>query len=89
MSHVNEYDASHPDHHPETVSRNARNGLLLFAVYVILYVGFVLMNTFKPETMQKPFLMGVNLAIVYGIALIVAALLLALVYMALCRPKKP
>jgi uncharacterized membrane protein (DUF485 family) len=88
MSHANEYDASHPDHHPETVSRNARNGLLLFAVYVILYLGFVLLNTFKPEMMQKPFLMGVNLAIVYGIGLIVAALVLALVYMALCRPKQ-
>src|SRR5690349_18372524 len=87
MSHPNDYDASHPDHHPETISRNARNGLILFGVYVVLYVGFMLLNTFAAERMQKPALFGVNLAIVYGVGLIVAALLLALVYMFLCRPR--
>ena len=78
----------HPDNHPETVSRNSRNGLLLFAVYVVLYVGFMLLNAFAHERMQQPVLAGVNLAIVYGMGLIVAALLLALVYMWLCIPKK-
>ena len=76
----------HPDNHPETVSRNARNGLILFAVYVVLYGGFMLLNAFSPERMQQPFLAGVNLAIVYGMGLILAALLLALVYMWLGRP---
>lgn len=78
----------HPDNHPETVSRNARNGLMLFAVYVVLYVGFMLLNAFAHERMQQPVLAGVNLAIVYGMGLIIAALLLALVYMWLCIPKK-
>ena len=78
----------HPDNHPETVSRNARNGLLLFAIYVVLYVGFMLLNAFAHERMQQPVLAGVNLAIVYGMGLIVAALLLALVYMWLCIAKK-
>ena len=76
----------HPDNHPETVSRNARNGLLLFAVYVALYLGFMLLNAFAHETMQQPVVAGVNLAIVYGLGLIAAALILALVYMWLCRP---
>ena len=75
----------HPDHHPETVGRNARNGLILFAVYVILYLGFMLMNAFAHERMQKPVIAGVNLAIVYGMGLIAAALILALVYMVLCN----
>ena len=78
----------HPDHDPALVGRNARNGLALFAVYVLLYLGFVLLNAFSPERMQKPFLAGVNLAIVYGMGLIIAALVLALVYMALCRPSR-
>jgi uncharacterized membrane protein (DUF485 family) len=78
----------HPDHDPVQITRNARNGLLLFAVYVALYLGFMLLNAFSPERMQKPVLAGVNLAIVYGVGLIVAALVLALVYMALCRPSK-
>ena len=75
----------HPDNHPETVSRNARNGLLLFAVYVVLYVGFMLLNAFAHERMQQPVLAGVNLAILYGFALIIAALVMALLYGWLCR----
>ena len=78
--------SDHPDNHPETVSRNARNGLLLFAVYVALYLGFMLLNAFAHEKMQQPVVAGVNLAIVYGMGLIAAALILALVYMWLCRP---
>ncbi len=77
----------HPDNDPETVSRNARNGLRLFAVYVVMYVGFMLLNAFAHERMQQPVLAGVNLAIVYGMGLIMAALLLALVYMWLCKAR--
>jgi uncharacterized membrane protein (DUF485 family) len=77
----------HPDNHPQTISRNARNGLILFAIYVVLYLGFMLLNAFEPQRMQQPVLVGVNLAIVYGMSLIVAALLLALVYMLLCRSR--
>ena len=75
----------HPDNDPNTIGRNARNGMILFVVYVILYVGFMLLNAFAPQRMQQPVLAGVNLAIVYGMGLIVAALVLALIYMRLCR----
>jgi uncharacterized membrane protein (DUF485 family) len=78
----------HPDNHPETVSRNARNGLMLFALYVALYAGFMFLNAFAPERMKQPVLAGVNLAIIYGMGLIVAALVLALVYMQLCKPTR-
>ena len=75
----------HDDHHPETVSRNARVGLVLFAVYCVLYGGFMVMNAFFPERMgQAPF-GGVNLAVMYGLLLIVAAFLLAVLYMFLVR----
>ncbi len=79
------HDELHEDH-PHIVSRNARNGLILFAVYVVLYGGFVVLNIFMPLTMSLEIVAGVNLAIVYGVGLIVAALVLALVYMMLCRP---
>ena len=36
--------------------------------------------------MQQPVLAGVNLAIVYGMGLIFAAFILAMVYMYMCRP---
>jgi uncharacterized membrane protein (DUF485 family) len=75
----------HGDDHPHTITRNARNGLVLFGIYVILYLGFMLLSAFAPQRMQQPVLAGVNLAIVYGMGLIVAALALALIYMFLCR----
>jgi uncharacterized membrane protein (DUF485 family) len=75
----------HEDH-PEIISRNSRNGLILFAVYFLLYAGFLLMAAFAPGAMaQKPF-GGVNLAVLYGMGLIFGALVLAALYMYLCRP---
>ena len=59
---------------------NARLGMFLFVVYLVLYGGFVLVNTFSPQTMEQTPWAGVNLAILSGFGLIVAALVLALVY---------
>ncbi|MEI8062916.1 MAG: DUF485 domain-containing protein [Verrucomicrobiota bacterium] len=67
------------------VAHNTRMGVILFIVYVIFYGGFMALSAFGPEVMSKPFLGGANLAVVYGFALIVAALVLALVYMKVCR----
>jgi uncharacterized membrane protein (DUF485 family) len=61
-------------------NRVSRIGLLLFAIYLVLYGGFVLLAAFSPQTMELMPLAGVNLAIWYGFGLIVAAFLLALVY---------
>lgn len=66
-------------------SRRTRYGLALFAVYLLLYGGFVLLNAFAPEQMERTPLFGVNLAILYGMLLIGAAFLLALIYGWLCR----
>jgi uncharacterized membrane protein (DUF485 family) len=62
------------------INRVSRIGLVLFAVYLVLYGGFVLLAAFSPQTMEMTPLAGVNLAIWYGFGLIVAALALALVY---------
>ena len=78
---------SHHEDHPHTIARNARNGLALFAIYVVLYGGFMLMGTLRPDLMAAEAWGGVNIAIVYGFGLIFAALVLALIYMALCRMK--
>jgi uncharacterized membrane protein (DUF485 family) len=61
-------------------NKTNRLGLWLFAVYLVLYGGFVLLAAFSPESMEITPLAGVNLAIWYGFGLIVAALALALVY---------
>jgi uncharacterized membrane protein (DUF485 family) len=59
---------------------STRLGLFLFAVYLALYSGFVLLAAFAPQAMESTPLAGVNLAIWYGFGLIAAALVLALIY---------
>ena len=67
-----------------TIDRNARVGMVLFVIYVIFYAGFVAICAFSFKTMQTE-VGGVNLAIIYGFGLIFLALLLAVVYMLICR----
>ena len=69
----------------ETITRNSRYGLVLFAVYCVIYGAFVGLSAFAPQMMAKPVMGGVNLAIVYGFGLILIAIVLALVYAWLCR----
>ena len=78
-------DPLHDDHHPQTVTRNARVGLALFAVYLVLYGGFMALNAFYPQRMATAPFGGVNLAVMYGLVLIVGAFVLALLYMVLVR----
>ncbi|HUG66729.1 MAG TPA: DUF485 domain-containing protein [Pirellulaceae bacterium] len=67
-------------------THNSRIGLVLFAVYLLLYGGFVFLNAFAADVMSTTPIAGVNLAILYGFGLIIAALVLALIYGFLCKP---
>ena len=69
----------------DTQRSNARLGLWLFAVYLLLYLGFVFMSAFAAQLMERPVIAGLNLAIVYGFGLIVGALVMALIYGMLCK----
>lgn len=64
---------------------NMRLGLVLFAIYCALYAGFVFINALDAQLMDTIVLAGLNLAIVYGMALIVTALIMALIYGAMCK----
>jgi uncharacterized membrane protein (DUF485 family) len=71
---------------PEPIARrNARYGWTLFVAYLALYGLFVGLNTFWPQVMDLVPAAGVNLAIWFGVGLIVAALVLAVIYAWLCR----
>jgi uncharacterized membrane protein (DUF485 family) len=70
------------------IAHNTRAGLGLFAVYVVLYGGFMALSAFWPDVMSQPVLGGANLAVTYGFGLIIAALVLALIYMKVCRKAK-
>lgn len=71
--------------HDAHVSPNARLGLGLFGIYCAMYLGFMGIAAFKYELFGWAPFGGVNFAILYGMALIVAALVLALIYMKLCK----
>ena len=73
------------DETEEISARNARNGMVLFLMYLIVYGVYVVLNAFKPTVMDAVPLLGINLAVLYGVGLIVLALVLALVYAWLCR----
>ena len=65
-----------------------RLGIWMFVFYSLFYASFVAINLLDPLAMGAIVLFGLNLATVYGIALIIVALLEALVYDWLCRKKE-
>ncbi len=66
----------------------AKLGIKLFWLYCLVYMGFVGIAVFATEIMKKPVLAGTNLAIIYGIGLIVFAIILGLVYNHVCTKKE-
>lgn len=66
-----------------------RLGVIMFIIYCIFYVGFVLTNVLtEGEAMQIIVFMGLNIAVVYGMGLIILALVMALIYNHLCTSKE-
>ncbi len=59
-------------------------GLWFCAVYATVYFGFVAWNAIAPEGMDWKPLAGLNVAVVYGIGLILLAFILAIVYGVAC-----
>ena len=69
------------------LTRNAKIRLVLFTLYVLLYGGFVFTTALSPRSMSAEPVDGLNLAIVYGFVLIIAAFVLAILYGVLCGPE--
>jgi uncharacterized membrane protein (DUF485 family) len=83
-----QHAATEEAHDDVAAARRSQYGLILFAIYSLLYGGFMVLNAFAPDLMEITPLWGINLAILYGFSLIAAALVLALVYAWLCRGGK-
>lgn len=60
-----------------------RLGINMFIFYTLFYASFVAINAVKPTLFEMTF-GGLNLAVLYGIGLIVFAFILALIYNSLC-----
>ncbi len=73
----------------QRAARSRTIGMRLFLIYVLLYLGFMGIVLFRPDVLSWRPLGGVNLAIAFGMGLIAAAFLVALIYMVAGRGGSP
>ena len=65
--------------------RNARVGLAFFTVYLVIYCGYVGLAAFARSVMAMTPVAGLNVATLYGLGLIVLALIFAVGYGWACQ----
>ncbi|ERJ59069.1 DUF485 domain-containing protein [Sphingobacterium paucimobilis] len=64
--------------------QKSKLGVRLFFIYLICYAGFVILGVFKYELLATTVFWGLNLALTYGIGLIVFAVILGVIYNFFC-----
>ncbi|WP_430816949.1 DUF485 domain-containing protein [Carboxylicivirga sp. RSCT41] len=64
--------------------KKSKLGVILFIVYSVVYAGFVVIGVVNYELMGEIIFAGQNLAVVYGFGLIIFAIILGLIYNAIC-----
>lgn len=67
-----------------STQKKARLGVVLFLVYLVVYSGFVVIGALWPRLLGVEFLFGQNLAVVYGVGLIILAAVMGLIYNYVC-----
>ena len=82
------HEPATPAEKDHAVSYKTRLGIWMFIPYSLFYAAFVVINLIAPQLIGKIVFKGLNLATVYGFALIIIALIEALVYDRLCRNKE-
>jgi len=65
----------------------SRLGLLMFAIYVPIYIAFVLISVLSPKTLSID-VGNLNLAIAFGFGLILLAIVQALIYNGICSRRE-
>jgi len=68
----------------KAAKRKSALGLKVFFAYMALYCGFVAIGLTDPDLMGVRVFFGLNLAIVYGFGLIIAAIVMGWVYHMAC-----
>lgn len=64
--------------------QKSKLGVRLFFIYLICYAGFVTIGVFNYELLSTTVFFGLNLAIAYGIGLILFAIILGIIYNYYC-----
>jgi uncharacterized membrane protein (DUF485 family) len=67
-----------------SIPKKTRLGVILFILYLAIYTGFVVIGTLSPESLGGRVFAGLNLAVVYGMGLIILAAALGLFYNYFC-----
>ncbi len=68
----------------DSIPKKTKLGVILFIVYSAIYSGFVFIGTIYPEFMGARTIGNLNLAFVYGMGLIVLAIIMGIVYNHFC-----
>ena len=64
--------------------QKSKLGVWLFFIYFICYSGFVAIGVFSYELLSTTVFAGLNLAVVYGMGLILFAVILGIIYNYYC-----
>lgn len=67
-----------------SIQKKARLGVIMFFIYLAVYTGFVVIGTMWPRLLGLEFIFGQNLAILYGMGLIILAAIMGLIYNYYC-----
>lgn len=67
-----------------SIKKKTRLGIYFFFIYFFFYAGFVAIGVLNYELLAFEVIGGVNLAIFYGIGLILFAIILGILYNFLC-----
>jgi uncharacterized membrane protein (DUF485 family) len=67
-----------------SIPRKTRLGVILFIVYLAIYTGFVVIGSLFTDSLGGRAFAGLNLAVVYGMALIILAAILGVFYNYFC-----
>lgn len=66
-------------------SPNQRLGLILFSLYFALYAAFIVITVYDYRLLATEVFAGINLAVAFGMGLILAAIVLAVLYAKLAK----
>lgn len=67
-----------------SIEKKKKLGVILFLIYLVIYAGFVFVGVMYPSKMGMELIGGQNLAIIYGMGLIVLAIVMGLIYNYFC-----
>jgi uncharacterized membrane protein (DUF485 family) len=67
-----------------SIPKKTRLGVILFIVYLAIYTGFVVIGSLFTDSLRGRAFADLNLAVVYGMALIILAAVLGLFYNYFC-----